>query len=121
MALQNRRCKNAADTSLILLEIDRVQKLITEIGGAPVGEEMLVNILWMAMGQSARSYVSIKVGDDAEVSFQVMKEAIMRHTTLVGATSGAAVSRTVAMDIRSISSVTDPAQSPGGGEAPVTD
>ena len=63
MALQNKRCKNAAETFLLLLEIDRRQKLIAEIGGTPVGEEMLVNVLWMAMDPSTRSHVSRKLGD----------------------------------------------------------
>ena len=121
MALQNKRCKNAAETFLILFEIDRRQKLIAEIGGAPVEDEMLVNVLWMAMDPSTRSHVALKVGDNPEIPFPEMKEAIMRQTTLVGATSGAAVNRTVAMDIGSIASVTDTAQNPDGGEAPVPD
>ena len=33
-ALQNKRCKNAAETNLILLEVDRRKKLIHEIRGA---------------------------------------------------------------------------------------
>lgn len=86
-----------------------------------MGEEILVNVLWMAMDPSTRSHASLKVGDNPGIPFQEMKEAIMRHTTLVGASSGAAVSRTVAMDIGSIASVTDTARRPYGGEAPVPD
>ena len=82
---------------------------------------MLVNVLWTALDPGTRSHVSSKIDANADVEFEVMKEAVMRHTTLVSATSGAAVSRTVAMDIGSIASVTDPAQSPGGGEAPAAD
>ena len=57
MALQNKRCKNASETSLILLEIDRRQRLIAEIGGVPPGDEMLVDALWMAMEPGTRSHV----------------------------------------------------------------
>ena len=50
-----------------------------------------------------------------------MKEAVRKHATLVGATSGAAANRPTAMDIGSIAPVADSAQSPDGGEAPVPD
>ena len=36
MSLQKKRCKNTAETALILLEMGRSQKLIAEIGGTPV-------------------------------------------------------------------------------------
>ena len=118
MSLQNKRCKNPSETAMILLELGRRQKLNKEIGGTPVADDTLVNVLWMAMDRDTRSHVSIKVGDAAEIPFQVMKEAIMRHTSLAAATSGAAAHRPTAMDIGSIASVSDQAQSPGGGEAP---
>ena len=121
MALQNKRCKNASETSLILIEIDRRQRLIAEIGGVPSGDEMLVSVLWMAMDPGTRSHVSSKIDANSAVEFKVMKEAVMRHTTLVGATSGATANRTVAMDIGAIASVTDAAQSPVAGEAPAAD
>ena len=57
MALQNKRCKTASETFLILLDIDRRQRLIAEIGGNPPGDEMLVNVLWMAMDPGTRSHV----------------------------------------------------------------
>ena len=38
MALQNKRCKTASETSLILMEIERRQRLIAEIGGNPPGD-----------------------------------------------------------------------------------
>ena len=85
---QNKRCKNPAETALILLEMGRRQKLIAEIGGKPVDNDTLVNILWVPMGQGTRSHVSTKIDADGDVDFQVMREAVMRHTTLVGATSG---------------------------------
>ena len=39
IAVQNKRCKNAAETGLILREMGRRQKLIAEIGGAPVDSD----------------------------------------------------------------------------------
>ena len=108
MALQNKRCKNAAETALILLDISRRQKLIAEIGGTPVDNAILVNVLWMSMDPGARSHISSKINaDDQQVDFPIMREAVMRHTTLVGATSGASASRPTAMDVGSIASVTD--------------
>ena len=56
---------------------------IAEIGGTPVADEMLVNVLWMAMDPGTRSHVSSKIDANADVDFQVMTEAVMRHTTLV--------------------------------------
>lgn len=61
MALQNKRCNTASWTSLILLKIDRRQRLIAESGGNPPGDEMLVNVLWMAMDPGTRSHVSGKL------------------------------------------------------------
>ena len=108
MALQNKRCKNAAETALILLDISRRQKLIAEIGGTPVDNAILVNVLWMSMDPGTRSHISSKINaDDQQVDFPIMREAVMRHTTLVGATSGASASRPTAMDVGSIASVTD--------------
>ena len=84
-----------------------------------MANEMLVNVLWMSMDPGTRSHVSSTIDPNADVDFQVMGEAVMRHTTLVGATSGAAANRSTAMDIGSIASVTDAEKQPGGGEAPV--
>ena len=92
MSLQNKRCKNALETSLVLLEVDRRKRLIEEIGGQPPFNDTLVNVLWMAMDQSTRSHISGKL-DPASVEFQDMKQAILQHTTLVGATSGDGQSR----------------------------
>ena len=110
MSFQNKRCKQTAETALILLEMGRRQKLIAEIGGTPVANEMLVNVLWMSMDPGTRSCVSSKIDASTDVDFQVMKEVVMRHTTLVGATSGSSASRSSAMDIGSIASVTDAEQ-----------
>ena len=69
MALHNKRCKTASETSLILLEIDRRQRLITEIGGNPLGDEMLVNVFCMAMYPDTRRHVSGKLDASSDVEF----------------------------------------------------
>jgi len=61
MSLQNKRCKNAAETALILTEMGRRQKLIADLQGKPLEDEMLVNVLWMAMDSGTRSHVSGKL------------------------------------------------------------
>ena len=82
---------------------------------------MLVNVPWMAMDPGTRSHVSRKLDASSDVEFKTMKEAVMRHTTLVGATSGGGAISTVAMGIGSIASVTDTAQNPIAGEPPAAD
>ena len=100
----------------------RGRGLIAEIGGNPPGDEMLVNVLWMAMGPGTRGHVSGKLDARSDVEFKHMKEAVMRHATLVGATSGGGgASRPTAMDVSSIASVTDTAQCPPAGESPAAD
>lgn len=56
MAPQHKRCKNVSETSMILLELDRRQRLITEIGGEPPSNDTTVNVLWMAMDPGTRSH-----------------------------------------------------------------
>ena len=46
--------------------------------------DTLVNVLWMSMDPGTRSHISSKLNADGEVDFHVMREAVMRHTTLVG-------------------------------------
>ena len=79
------RSRNSTDPD----GMGRRQKIISDLQGKPVEDEMLVDVLWMAMDQGTRTHVSSKLDASTEISFQVMKEAVMRHTTLVGATSGA--------------------------------
>ena len=88
MALQNKRCKNVTETSMVLLELDRRYRLISEIGGDPPSNDTLAIVLWMAMDTGTRSHISGKIDATSNVKFQDMKEAIMKHTALVGATSG---------------------------------
>ena len=47
---QNKRRTTLAETALILLDMGRRQKLIAEIGGKPVDNDTLVNVLWMSNG-----------------------------------------------------------------------
>ena len=84
MALQNKRCKSVSETSMILLELERRHRLITEIGGDPPSNDTLVNVLWMTMGPGARSHISGKLDATSNVQFQEMKEAIMKHATWSG-------------------------------------
>ena len=67
-ALQNKRCKNATETSLILLDIDRRRKRIAEIGGQDPSNDTLVSVLWMSMDAGSRSHVSGKL-NVAEVTY----------------------------------------------------
>ena len=107
---------------MVLLELDRRHRLIAEIGGDPPSNDTLVNVLWMTMDPGSRSHISGKIDAASNVKFQEMKEAIMKHATLVGATSGGGVSKsTTAMDVSSIGSVTDTAQNQSAGEPPAVD
>ena len=74
MSLQNKRCKNAAETALILTEMGRRQKLIADLQGNPLEDEMLVNVLWMAMDPGTRSHVSGKLDGSKTIYFQAIKK-----------------------------------------------
>ena len=71
------------------------------------------------MDPATRSHVSTKIDASGEIDFAVMKEVVMRHTTLVGATTGPSVVRATPMDIGAIASSNDTEapqlQQPGGG------
>ena len=81
MALQNNRCKNVTETSMVLLELDRRHRLISEIGGEPPSNDMLANVLWMAMDPGTRSHISGKMDATSNVEFQEVKETIMNTHT----------------------------------------
>ena len=53
--LQNKRCKNAAVATLIVLELDRRKRVIEEIGGQAPSNDTLVGVLWFAMYTSTRT------------------------------------------------------------------
>ena len=108
MGLRNKRCKNAAETNLVLLEVNRRQRVIEDIGGKPASDDTLTNVMWMAMGPMTKTHVSSKL-DPNTVVWIDMKEAIMRHVSLSVATSGrGAGGSSTAMDIGSIASVGGP-------------
>ena len=43
--LQNKRCKNTAETAMIILEIDRRKRMIADIGGRAPDDDVCQNIL----------------------------------------------------------------------------
>ena len=44
--LQNKLCKNTAETALVVLEVDRRKRLIEEIGGQTPHNDIVVSVLW---------------------------------------------------------------------------
>ena len=80
--LQNKRCKNAAETTLILMEVDRWKRIIEEIGGKAPSNDTVIGVLWMAMGPPTRTHVSGKL-DAQEVVYSDLREAVIKHTSLV--------------------------------------
>ena len=107
-ALQNKRCKNTAETSLIVLEVDRRKRLIEEIGAQAPSNAVLVSVLWMAMDANTRSHVSGEL-DVNEVIYMDLRQAVMAYTSLVGATAPRAATP---MDIGAIADIS-------GGEPPI--
>ena len=101
-ALQTKRCKNASETSLILLEVDRRKRVIEQIGGQAPSNDILVGVLWSTMDPSTKTHVSGRISDVSDVVYADLKQAIATHTNLVGATSARAPN---AMDISAIASV----------------
>ena len=99
--LQNKRCKNAAETNLIVLEVDRRKRIIEEFGGQIPSNDILVSVLWCAMDADTRNHVPRKL-DVADVVYCDLKQAVCLHTNLVGATS---TRSPTAMDIGSIATV----------------
>ena len=74
------------------------------------------------MDPGTRSHISGKLDATSKIDFQDMKEAIMKHTTLVGATSGGGLnSSTAAMVISPIASVTDTSLNQPAGESPAVE
>ena len=84
--LLNIRRKNAPYTNLIVMGIDRRKRIIEEIGARPPGNDTFVGILWMAMGPATKTHVSSKV-DTEEAEYPDLREAVIRYTSLAGATS----------------------------------
>ena len=97
-ALINKRCKNVAETMAIVSEIDKRKREIEEMGGDPPGNDSLTSIIWSAMDPSTQSHISGKM-DVQEVTYADLRKAIMKHTSLVGATRQ---SRPTPMDLGAI-------------------
>ena len=69
IALQTKRCKIAAETALIVLEVDRRKRIIEQIGGQLPSNEILVGVLWSSMDPGARSHVSGEIAEVSEVTY----------------------------------------------------
>ena len=63
--LQNKRCKTAAETALVLLEIERRKMRILKIGGDAPPSDTLVTVLWVAMDPNTKAYVAGKIDLDS--------------------------------------------------------
>ena len=105
-ALQNKRCKNATETSLIFLGLDRRRKVNAEIGGHGPSNDTLVSVLWVSMDAGSRSHVSGKL-NVAEATYVDLRAALMQYISLSVATSGSSSNSrsSMAMDVSAIASV----------------
>ena len=102
--LQNKRCKNAAETSMLVVEIDRRKRLIEEIGGSAPSNDTMVGVLWMSADPSTRTHVASNV-DAEEALYHDLRVVVMKFTTLVGATT---VAKVTPMDIGAIEEAGSP-------------
>ena len=83
--LQHKSCENANETTLKLLEIDRIKKRITDTGGT-VDDDVLVNTLWTTMDTQTRTHVSGKI-DLESARYLELRQAVMTFTNLVASTT----------------------------------
>lgn len=104
--LQNKRCKNVAQTSLIVLEIDREKILLAEAEGSPPSDDLLMSVLGMAMDPGTRSHLSGEI-DVEEANYPLLRKTVAGHTNLTSATSQGRGGGPTAMDIGAIASFTD--------------
>ena len=103
--LQNKRCKNTGETAMIVLEVDRRKRKISDIGGKPPDEDVCINVVWMSMDPATRAHVTGKV-DMKDVSFVELRQVVQSYTNLIASTTHSGRSGgVVAMDISSIASV----------------
>ncbi len=111
--LQNKRCKNPAETAMIILEIDRRKRIIADIGGIAPDEDVCQNILWLSMDPTTRAHVTGKVDMDT-VSFVDLRQVVQSFCNLIASTNTSGNGgRVVAMGIGSIASA------PGTSGGPV--
>ena len=84
--LQNKRCKNTAETAMIVLEIDRRKRIIAMVGGKPPDEDVCISILWLSMDPTTRAHVTGKV-DMESVAFSELRQIVQSYTNLIGSTT----------------------------------
>ena len=109
--LQNRRCKNTAETAGLIFEIDLRKKQIADIGGRAPDDDVCQHILWMSMDATTRAHVTGKLDMD-NVGFMELRQVVQSFCNLIASTNIASRgSGAVPMDIGTIS--TAPSQ-PGG-------
>ena len=106
MQLMNKRCKNTAETQLIVVEIDRRKMIISECGGDPPDDDITTSVLLMSMDGATRSHVSGKM-DMEDMEYSALRQTVMAYCTLQANTSRTGSSQAVPMDIGSIASVAD--------------
>ena len=103
--LMQKRCKNANETAIILLEVDSHVKKIRETGGVPPDDDILINVLWVTMDGQTRAHVTGKI-DMESVTYQELRSALMLYTNLVTSASRSKTANgAVPMDLSSIASV----------------
>ena len=105
--LQNKCCKNTAETAMIVLEIDRRKRIIAMVGGKPPDEDVCISILWLSMDPTTRAHVTGKV-DMESVAFSELRQIVQSYTNLIGSTTNSGRGGgVVAIDIGSIATVGD--------------
>ena len=62
--LQNKRCKNPAETATIIMEIDRRKRIISDIGGKAPDDDVCRNIVWASMDSATKAHVTGKLDMD---------------------------------------------------------
>ena len=88
MLLMGKACKTPADTALLIMEIDRRQICIDELGGSKAGDEGVTSILLTAMDPSTRTYAMTKL-DLETLSYAPLKQATLAHCGIQSSTGKA--------------------------------
>ena len=86
-AAANKTCKNAAETSLIVFEIDRRTILIAEAEGVAPSDDLLTSVLCIAMDPGTRSHASGKI-DVEKADYNTLRKTVAGHTNLEGEEAG---------------------------------
>ena len=85
--LQNKRCKNPAETATLITEIDRRKRVISDIGGKASDDDVCQNIVWAAMDSTTRAHVTGKL-DMNTVGYAELRQVVQSYCNLVSSTSG---------------------------------